>query len=387
MRALVGLGHVGLDGSQGRQEARRWRGARGPASRRRAGAAARAGSWPAYGRQRRPRGWLPASSTAATSSGSARIRRDEAGQVGEATGADGEAGGVRGDVLELVRLVDDHDVVLRQDHPARADVDAVEVGVDHDDVGRRGLPPRRLGEARLAERAAGGAGALLAGDADRGPGPVARVPRPAPPGRRWWWTRPRSPAARTSCRAGRQQVVQLQLAGAPGRGTPAPAGGRGSCSAPSARPTRSPHPGARPGRAGPWWPAGPAGPWWRWRPRCAGRTAPRAPGRRGDLPVPVPACTTRWRPSSMARGRRLGHVRLARAGPRRGEGPPSPGRASAPSAATSAAVGRNGRGDGSVAKRSSRSHPSGEPTRGCATVGEAGPTNPAAVTSLRGSRR
>jgi len=86
------------------------------------------------------------------------------------------ADGVAHDVLEDVRFVEDDDIVLGQDHPAAADVEPVEVGVDDDDVGGGGSPPGLLGEARLAEWAAVGAGALVAADAHRSPRRVARRP-------------------------------------------------------------------------------------------------------------------------------------------------------------------------------------------------------------------
>ncbi len=57
---------------------------------------------------------------------------------------DAEAG--RHDLFELVRLVEDDDVVLGQHDPPAGQVGPVEVGVDHDDVGRGrpvAAPPRR----------------------------------------------------------------------------------------------------------------------------------------------------------------------------------------------------------------------------------------------------
>ena len=58
-----------------------------------------------------------------------------AGQRGEPTGSDLDPDGVAHDVLELVRLVDDDDVVLGQQHAAAGDVQPVQVQVDDDDVG------------------------------------------------------------------------------------------------------------------------------------------------------------------------------------------------------------------------------------------------------------
>src|SRR5690606_24086193 len=96
-----------------------------------------------------------------------------AGQVGEATGADLDAGRGRDDVLEHVGLVDDDDVVLGEDRPAAGEVEAVEVEVDHHDVGLGRPGPGRLGEAPVAPRAPGRAGAVAGGGADRGPGRLA----------------------------------------------------------------------------------------------------------------------------------------------------------------------------------------------------------------------
>ena len=108
-----------------------------------------------------------------------------AGHRDEAAGRHLHADGVAHHVLEHVRLVEHDDVVLREEDAAAADVQPVEVGVDDDHVGDAGSAAGLLGEARLAERAAVGAGALVAADADhpphrvgRGPvelGPVARV--------------------------------------------------------------------------------------------------------------------------------------------------------------------------------------------------------------------
>ena len=78
------------------------------------------------------------------------------------------------DVLEHVGLVEHHDVVRGEDHPAAADVQPVEVGVDDDDVRGRRPAAGLLGEARLAERAAIGARAFVAADAERPPRGVRR---------------------------------------------------------------------------------------------------------------------------------------------------------------------------------------------------------------------
>ncbi len=85
--------------------------------------------------------------------------------------AGGELGARRGgdDLLEAVGLVEHDQVVGRQHDAAGGDMRAVEVGVDHDDVGLGRPAAGRLGEARLALGALGGAGALLGADADRLP--------------------------------------------------------------------------------------------------------------------------------------------------------------------------------------------------------------------------
>ena len=99
-----------------------------------------------------------------------------AGHRDEAAGRQLDADGVAHHVLEHVGLVEHDDVVLGQDHAAAADVEAVEVGVDDDDVGGLGSAPGLLGEARLAERAAVGARALVAADAHHPPHRVGRRP-------------------------------------------------------------------------------------------------------------------------------------------------------------------------------------------------------------------
>ena len=91
-------------------------------------------------------------------------------------GADLEAEGSRGDVLELVGLVEDHQVVWRQQLAADGQGGRVQVGVDDHHVGLGGPVPGRLGEASSAGRAAGRARALPGPDADLGPGDRAGFP-------------------------------------------------------------------------------------------------------------------------------------------------------------------------------------------------------------------
>ena len=100
----------------------------------------------------------------------------DAGQRRESPRCDLDADGVAHDVLEDVGLVEDDDVVIRENRPAARHVEAVQVGVDHDHVRSRGSPTRLLGEAGVAQRAAIGAGALVAADAHRAPRVVRRRP-------------------------------------------------------------------------------------------------------------------------------------------------------------------------------------------------------------------
>ena len=76
------------------------------------------------------------------------------------------------DLLELVRLVEDDDLVLGQHGPAAGEVCTVEMRVDHDDVRRGGAVAGRLGEAAPALRAVEGAGTLPGPDAEHVPGAV-----------------------------------------------------------------------------------------------------------------------------------------------------------------------------------------------------------------------
>src|SRR5690606_33687930 len=97
----------------------------------------------------------------------------QAAEVGEPVGADLDAGRGGDDVVDDVGLVDDRDVVIGQDGPVAGEIEAVQVEVDHHDVGLCGPGPGRLGEAPVATRAALGARAVARGRADRGPRGVA----------------------------------------------------------------------------------------------------------------------------------------------------------------------------------------------------------------------
>ncbi len=100
----------------------------------------------------------------------------DGGETGETTRADLYADGVAHDVFELVRLVDHHHFVLRQQHVSTGHVQAVEVQVDHDHVGHRGPSTRQLGEAHRTHRALRPAGALVAADTDGLPRTIVRRP-------------------------------------------------------------------------------------------------------------------------------------------------------------------------------------------------------------------
>ena len=76
------------------------------------------------------------------------------------------------DFLELVRLVEDDDVVFGEHGPSAGQVGSVEMGVDHDDVGRGGAVAGGLGEALPTRGAIEGPGTLTWTDAEHAPGPV-----------------------------------------------------------------------------------------------------------------------------------------------------------------------------------------------------------------------
>ena len=142
--ALLRLGHVGVDRTK--------RGLRllDPAARRRSSA-----SWMASGNGLLSRS--PANGRKRLANGRRRLGQPaddrrivdhpahDGSEVGEPARADLHADGVAHDVFELVRLVDHDDVVFGQQHAAAGDVEAVEVGVDDDDVGdlRPGRGPAR----------------------------------------------------------------------------------------------------------------------------------------------------------------------------------------------------------------------------------------------------
>ena len=81
-----------------------------------------------------------------------------------------------GRLLEPVRLVEDHRVVLGQHAAAGGDVREVERVVDDHEVGRGGPLAGRLGEARRDERAAP-AGAAVGADGELGPEGLGRLER------------------------------------------------------------------------------------------------------------------------------------------------------------------------------------------------------------------
>ena len=247
-----------------------------------------------------------------------------AGQVDEAPAGELDAAGGRHDVLELVRLVDDRQLVVGEQHAVHGEVEAVEVEVHHDDVGLVGAVAGRLGEAHPAARAPRRAGALLSRHAQRAPrpfgglhvelgsiaglgggGPVDEVAAAPPPA----LARPRR-RGRAAPRPCRRR--------APRRG----AACRGSSTAPSGAPTRSGGGGAAGGTAGPCRPAGPAGPWWRWPRRWSAPRGWPARGRRASCrcrcpPAPPRACARRSRGARPRPSRAAPRVaRRRRAAPR-----------------------------------------------------------------------
>ncbi len=92
------------------------------------------------------------------------------GHGADAAGGDLHTERLGHDVLDGMRLVEHHDVVVGEHGPVAGDVGGVEMGVHHDDVGRRGALARLLGEADRARRAPEGAGALPGGHRHRRPG-------------------------------------------------------------------------------------------------------------------------------------------------------------------------------------------------------------------------
>jgi hypothetical protein len=107
--------------------------------------------------------------------GSGRHGPAEGGEDAEPADGDLGAEGGRGDVLELVRLVEDHEVVIGQHVSAAGEVGPVKVGVDDDD-GRLLRPaPRLFGEAAITARAAHRARAVGRRGAQLGPDPGRRL--------------------------------------------------------------------------------------------------------------------------------------------------------------------------------------------------------------------
>ena len=93
-------------------------------------------------------------------------------QVSESTRPDLDSAGGRDHVVEDVGLVDDRQVVLREDGAGRGDVEPVEVEVDDDHVGFGGGRACLLGEACVAARAAPCARTVARRGADGHPGGV-----------------------------------------------------------------------------------------------------------------------------------------------------------------------------------------------------------------------
>ena len=130
-------------------------------------------------RTRRPTSALStASSRSATSATPSTTRPSSApdepacglGHGAQAPGGDLDAERLGHDVLDGVGLVEHDDVVLGQHRAVAGDVGGVEVGVDHDDVGRGGALARLLGEADRSRRTPEGSGTLARRHRHRRPG-------------------------------------------------------------------------------------------------------------------------------------------------------------------------------------------------------------------------
>ena len=97
------------------------------------------------------------------------------GEACEATRRKLHTEAVGHDVLDLVRFVEDDDIVVGQDVAAAAHVLPVEVRVDNNHVGCRRVFPYLFGEALFAARTLGRAGAFAGGHAQRRPRGGARL--------------------------------------------------------------------------------------------------------------------------------------------------------------------------------------------------------------------
>ena len=93
-------------------------------------------------------------------------RTDGASQEAEPARCERDARGRGDDLLELVGLVDHDDLVFGQERSVHCEMHAVEVGVDHDDVGFLTAGAGVLGQAGGAHRAAQCAGTFVPSDAD-----------------------------------------------------------------------------------------------------------------------------------------------------------------------------------------------------------------------------
>ena len=126
------------------------------------------------------RAWPSSSPACSRTRGASPVRIERAvrAERAEAGGADRQASRGRDDVLELVGLVEHHDVVLGQQRPSAGEVEAVEVGVDDHDVGTlRGPPgqPRRSTARPAGQRAAPGHSWLVTLTASHARGLIGHV--------------------------------------------------------------------------------------------------------------------------------------------------------------------------------------------------------------------
>ena len=209
-------------------------------------------------------------------------------EVGEAARPDLHADGVAHDVFELVGLVDHHDIVLGQQHVPAGDVEAVEVQVDHDDIGDGCPGAGQLGKAHRTHRALGAAGAFVAADADGLPRAIVR--RPGEVGL-VAGLRVAGPFAQSlDVDLGRGgEVLDLQLTLTRRRLQLAHALHADVVAAPLQHgPVERPARGVLRGTEGPWSPIDPAAPSSRWPRRSACRPARPARGSPASCPCPCP---------------------------------------------------------------------------------------------------
>ena len=99
-------------------------------------------------------------------------RSDGARQRSEPPAGEIDPGGGGDGVLQLMRLIDHHDLVLGKECTTGGEVHPVQMGVHDDDIGFHCCRTGSLGEAFVAFRAPRGAGAFARSDTHCSPGPM-----------------------------------------------------------------------------------------------------------------------------------------------------------------------------------------------------------------------